>query len=63
MNVRLAISVELQPESGHLLAARLFVVFALSHGESLSRRTIRSGNGSIELVLTRIETLVGKVLS
>ncbi len=63
MNVRLAISVELQPESGHLLAAHLFVVFALSHGESLSRGTIRSGNGSIELVLTRVETLVGKVLS
>ncbi len=55
--MRLAISVELQPESGHLLAARLFVVFALSH------RTIRSGNGSMQLVLTRIETFVGKVLS
>ncbi len=63
MNVRLAISVELQPESGHLLAARLFVVFALSHEESLSRVTIRSGNGSMQLVLTRIETLVGKVFS
>ncbi len=29
MNVRLAISVELQPESGHLLAARLILVSLL----------------------------------
>ena len=61
--MRLAISLELQPESGHLLAARLFVVFALSHEESLSRRTMCSGNGSVQLVLTHIETLGGKVLS
>ncbi len=29
MNVRLAISVELQPESGHLLAARLLAMRSL----------------------------------
>ncbi len=64
MNVRLAISVELQPESGHLLAARLIVMCSLYLMKNLfSRRTIRSGNGSMKLVLTGIETLMGKVLT
>ncbi len=65
--MRLAISLELQPESGHLLAARLIVICSLYLMKYLlvvaCRRKVRSGNGSIQLVFTGIETLVGKVLS
>ncbi len=61
--MRLAISLELQPESGHLLAARLSLCSLYLMKNLFLIRKVRSGNGSMQLVLTRNETLVGKLLS